>query len=80
LLAQVQDKYFRVEVDASGKTDAEIAAEIASKLEAQGLGTPHVTVTTNPDGSKQLSIEATTDAASGGESQTVDIEMTDGQN
>ena len=80
LLAQVQDKYFRVEVDASGKTDAEIAAEIASKLEAQGLEAPHVTVTTNPNGFKQLSIEATAGATSGEDSQTVEIQMTDGQN
>lgn len=58
LYAQVREQFFDVHVDAGGKTDAEIAAEIASKLQAAGLAGAEVSVTTGAGGTRQIEVSA----------------------
>jgi hypothetical protein len=57
LYAQVTDRFFRVEVDGSGKTDEQIAAEIAGQLQAQGLTNANVVFESTADGQKQITVE-----------------------
>ncbi len=57
LYAQVADRFFRVEVDGSGKTDEQIADEIAGQLQAQGLTNANVVFESTPDGQKQITVE-----------------------
>lgn len=59
LYAQVRDKLTRIEVDAKGKTDAEVKAEIESKLRAQGYANPQVSVETKADGMRQIDVGLT---------------------
>jgi hypothetical protein len=81
LLAQAREKLFQVDVDATGKTDSEIAAEIAAKLESQGLGAPNVTVTTNSEGARQITIESdgSQSGSGSGDTSVMEINMSDGQ-
>ncbi len=59
LYAQVKENLFEttIEINTEGKTDAEVAAEIVSRLKAAGWDDVQVQTTTNPDGSKQFQIE-----------------------
>lgn len=47
-----------LEVNAEGKTDAEFEAEIRAKLAEQGISNPQVTITTGPDGKRQVEVKA----------------------
>ncbi|MEP0828034.1 MAG: hypothetical protein HRF51_05885 [bacterium] len=47
-----------LEIDAEGKTDAEVEAEIRAKLAEQGISNPQVTITTGPDGKRQVEVKA----------------------
>ncbi|MEW6052109.1 MAG: hypothetical protein AB1644_13735 [Candidatus Zixiibacteriota bacterium] len=64
LYAQVRDRMTTVEVDGAGKTDAEIESEIAARLVGAGFTASQVSITTNPDGSKQIQIEMQRDESS----------------
>lgn len=64
LYAQARDRMTTVEVNGEGKTDAEIEAEIAAKLVASGFKASQVSITTNPDGSRQIQIEMQRDESS----------------
>lgn len=64
LYAQARERMATVEVSGEGKTDAEIEAEIAAKLVGAGFKASQVSITTNPDGSKQIQIEMQRDDAS----------------
>ncbi|UCD18285.1 MAG: hypothetical protein JSV44_05075 [Candidatus Zixiibacteriota bacterium] len=50
------DSIEKLEIDTEGKTDEQIAAEIEAKLAAQGKPGAHVTVTTGPDGKKNIEV------------------------
>jgi hypothetical protein len=41
-----------------GKTDAEVKADIEAELRAKGIADPQVTVTTTPDGKREVNVEA----------------------
>lgn len=45
------------EIDTEGKTDAEIIAEIKARLAQRGITDPDVSITTAPDGSKQIEVQ-----------------------
>lgn len=57
--AMALDRLIQVRVDTSGKSDAEVKAEVESQLRAQGIASPTVTFERRGD-EKQLSIEADT--------------------
>jgi len=59
LYAQVKDKLSKIEIDAKGKTDAEIKEEIEDKLRMQGFVNPKVSVETKPDGMRQIAVGLT---------------------
>ena len=48
----------RLEIDGKGKTDAQIEQEIRDKLKAQGIENPDITIKTQPDGKREIKIEA----------------------
>jgi hypothetical protein len=56
LYAQVRDGLIRIEVDSTGKTDAEIESEIMARLADHGFSNTQVQVTTKPDGERQMQI------------------------
>lgn len=56
LYAQVRDGLIRIEVDATGKSDAELESEITAKLAANGFTNTQVQVTTAPDGERHMEI------------------------
>lgn len=56
LYAQAKDKLVKIEIESKGKTDAEVRAEIEKKLAADGHSNPQVTVTTKPDGMREIRI------------------------
>jgi hypothetical protein len=64
LYAQARDRLIEVQVDASGKSDAEIRAEIIAKLAEQGVTANDVSVNTDANGNRQidLSVEGEGDA------------------
>ena len=45
-------------IDAKGKTDSQIKQEIQDKLRAKGIENPDITITTQPDGKREIKIEA----------------------
>jgi hypothetical protein len=55
LYAQVRDR-LKIKVEAAGKSDAEIKAEIEAKLAAAGYTGAQVSVTTSPDGKRQVNL------------------------
>jgi hypothetical protein len=57
--AMALDRLIQVRVDTSGKSDAEVTAEVESQLRAQGIAAPSVHFERRGD-EKQLSIEADT--------------------
>jgi len=59
LYAQAMDKLNRIQIDAKGKTDAEIKADIEQKLRDNGLSNPQVNVTTKSDGTRQIQVGIT---------------------
>jgi hypothetical protein len=61
LFAQAWDKLFVVEVTTDGKTDDQIAAEIAAQIEAQGGTVKEVRIETTEDGQKNISIDIDSD-------------------
>lgn len=80
LYAQVRDGIIRIEVDAEGKSDAEIESEIMAQLAEHGFNDTQVQVTTKPDGERQMSIFiGDADAESGKETeQTIELKMGSG--
>jgi hypothetical protein len=58
LLAQVIQKVFRAEIQASGKSDAQIAAEVESQIRAQGGEVKSVEVQRSADGQTSITVEA----------------------
>lgn len=58
LYAQVREKLMTIEVNTEGDgTDAEVEAEIRDKLAAQGFTPRNVSVTTDEDGNRTITIE-----------------------
>jgi hypothetical protein len=58
LYAQVREKLMTIEVSTEGDgTDAEVEAEIRDKLAAQGFTPRNVSVTTDEDGNRTITIE-----------------------
>jgi hypothetical protein len=57
LYAQARDKWVKVEVDATGKTDEQIKEEIRSKLAAQGYTEPVIYLKTDSTGKKEIRLE-----------------------
>ena len=47
----------RIEIGSKGKTDAEIEREIRDKLRAKGMENPEITITTQPDGKREIKID-----------------------
>jgi len=76
LYAQVRDKY-RVEVETAGKTDQEIAAEIESKLAAEGLADSHVEVQTVGD-EMRVRVEMSRSEGDGETENVIELNLTDG--
>jgi len=66
LYAQARDKLIEVQVDATGKTDDEIRAEIEAKLLDQGVTAYEVTVGTDADGHRQIDLSVEGDGDSDG--------------
>ncbi len=56
LYAQTKDKPSKIEIESEGKSNAEIKAEIEEKLKGQGLTNPDVSVTTKPDGMREIKV------------------------
>jgi hypothetical protein len=57
LYAQARDKRIRVEIDATGKTDEQIKAEIKSKLAAQGYTEPVIYLKTDSTGKREIRLD-----------------------
>ena len=47
----------KLEIDCKGKTDAQIEQEVRDKLRAQGMDNPDITITTQPDGKREIKVE-----------------------
>jgi hypothetical protein len=73
LYAQAWDQLIEIEVDATGKTDEEIEAEIEAKLLEYGATSADVSVSTSGDGERQISVDL-----SGDDSATWNIGVFDG--
>lgn len=52
------DLPIKLEINAEGKTDAEIEAEVRAKLAEQGVQNPQVIITTGADGKRQIEVKA----------------------
>ncbi|MBU2652478.1 MAG: hypothetical protein KKA81_16245 [Bacteroidetes bacterium] len=61
LYAQALEKLFRIEVATDGLTDAEIAAQIAEQIKAQGGTVKNVTIDTDANGQKNIQIDIESD-------------------
>ncbi len=70
IYAQLREQFFEVRVEVDNRTDAEIAAEITSKLQAAGLKDADVSVTTGEGGSRQIDVTA---SSSSGATSTITI-------
>jgi len=70
IYAQLREQFFEVRVEVDNRTDAEIAAEITSKLQAAGLNDADVRVTTGTGGSRQINVTA---SSSSGAKSTITI-------
>jgi hypothetical protein len=81
LYAQVRDRFFLVEVDATGKSDAEIAAEVTAKLQAQGLDDVNVSTVSHEDGTREITIEyeGELEPATGEDEATFEFHFRDSQ-
>jgi hypothetical protein len=73
LYAQVRDKLVEIKVDATGKSDAEIEAEIESRLAEAGATNSEVNVSTSADGERSIDVSLDADGES-----TWKIEVGDG--
>jgi len=58
LFAQAIQKVFRAEIQTSGKSDAEIAAEVENQIRAQGGEVKSVEVQRSADGQTSITVEA----------------------
>jgi hypothetical protein len=75
LYAQARDRVINIEIDGAGKTDAQLESEIASKLTEAGLTADQVSVTTGSDGSRQISVTASTNSQDTGDSTKIELNV-----
>jgi len=73
LYAQVRDKLIKIEIESKGKSDAEVKAEIEDKLRAQGFTDPDVTVTTKPDGMREIKVGIQDSSETGMKEKQIEI-------
>jgi len=80
LYAQVTDNRTRIEVNTDGKTEEQIAQDIAAQLSAAGFMSPQVKVETDANGQTQISIsgENSTADANGQSEQTIELNLKGG--
>jgi hypothetical protein len=75
LYAQAREHFISIEIDGSGMTDAEMENEISAKLTAAGLTPGQISVTTGPDGSRQVSISTSCDSGTTGDTCQVQLNI-----
>jgi hypothetical protein len=75
LFAQVRDKIITIEVSGAGKTDTQLEADISTKLTEAGLTPEQVTVTTQSDGSRQISVSTSRNAQDGSDSLQIRLDV-----
>jgi pentose-5-phosphate-3-epimerase len=75
LYAQARDRIISIEIDGAGKSDAELESEITSKLTEAGLTADQVSVTTGSDGTRQISVSASSNSANTGDSAQIQLKV-----
>ncbi len=73
LYAQARDKLNKIEIDAKGKTDEEIKADIKLKLKSQGVNNPVIDVSTKADGMREIKIGISDSSATAQEKREMEI-------
>lgn len=63
LYAQVRDRLITIQIDGTGLSDSELESEIATKLAENGFTSSSVSVSTSPEGFRQISISGETQNA-----------------
>ncbi len=77
LYAQAVDKQRTIEIDAAGKSDSEIQAELTQKLSEAGYQA-NVSVTTEPGGERKVMVDMSKDAGDTSEREEVTLICKDG--